>query len=422
MSRYSVGQAGFKTQTGLLLDSPDTARVSTATGVPSPVLNTHYSNDTTVAFADLPQSIRVDIEAADNDRITLTIPLAAAVDITGYETLNFAFYMPDQQTVTEYKKTTNTGLETILYISDDTGATSETIANNVFAQHIGEGWCLLTFDLSDFSGGALDKTSIDWFRFTFSNENDDGEGRTIYYGGLFAGYRQRAKLVISFDDGYDDHFAEAYGYMNPLGLKGACLINSDSIDTATYMTSANLRTLDAAGWDLLNHGSNHDGMVTGAATYEADVITGKNFLAGITSQASNIFGVAGGQYTNEGTQILKQQGYQYIRGINSGYCNFSQGLVSRYNFPSKILQNTDTFTGTAKPYLDDLISKGVCGSLYIHKLEASGGSNSFAIAEFQATIDYIYQLKQRGQVDVVTFSELFELEDTRTPITRTYTP
>lgn len=401
----------YRTRTGLVLDEPNTSRM-TATGVPSPVVNVNFTNDTSIKFGNQSQSVRINIGSASADRITVTIPLAAAVDITGYETFNIALYMPDQKTCEEYKNeviTPGTGLSTILYFSADNGATSFTVINSVVSQNLGEGWSLLTFNLTELSG-AINKTNINWLRFTFRNDNNDGSGRVMYYGGLFAGYRQRPKLSITFDDGYDDHYTEGYGYMQPLGLKGCCLINAFHIDDANYCTSAQLQTMYANGWDMINHGGDdHLGMITGAAGWQTSVQNGKDFLASLGfTRGANIFGPAGGQYSNAGVQTLKDLGYDFVRGITKGYANFSAGVfVNRYNFPSRNLQNTDTFAAVAKPYIDNLIRNGVSGSLYIHELKAAGGSNAYAIAQFQLTIDYILLKQQQGELDVVTLSELY---------------
>ena len=82
-------------------------------------------------------------------------------------------------------------------------------------------------------------------------------GHRLRLYSVLANLRARPKIVISFDDGNDNIYANAYPAMLAAGVPGTCYINSNVIGNSGKMTVANLNTLYANGWDIANHTSDH---------------------------------------------------------------------------------------------------------------------------------------------------------------------
>jgi peptidoglycan/xylan/chitin deacetylase (PgdA/CDA1 family) len=82
-------------------------------------------------------------------------------------------------------------------------------------------------------------------------------GHRLRLYSILANLRARPKIVISFDDGNDSVFSDAYPAMLAAGVPGTCYINSNVVGNAGKMTVANLNTLYAQGWDIANHTADH---------------------------------------------------------------------------------------------------------------------------------------------------------------------
>jgi peptidoglycan/xylan/chitin deacetylase (PgdA/CDA1 family) len=90
-----------------------------------------------------------------------------------------------------------------------------------------------------------------------------------------------ALITITFDDGWKTTITNAYPVLRDLGLKGNLAINSQPIDEhwSSYMTLADLNTLWAAGWKIVNHSVSHADLTTlGIAAMEREIRDNKAWL------------------------------------------------------------------------------------------------------------------------------------------------
>lgn len=128
---------------------------------------------------------------------------------------------------------------------------------------------IMWLNKSDFSVGAgtptwdnIARMEISWRKTTRTTTVVPLD---ITINGLAYGARhQTPTLIWTFDDGDLAQYSEAYlGTTNPAscmsayGWPGTAYINSSNIGTSGKMTVANLRTLEAAGWDICSHTHSH---------------------------------------------------------------------------------------------------------------------------------------------------------------------
>jgi peptidoglycan/xylan/chitin deacetylase (PgdA/CDA1 family) len=64
-------------------------------------------------------------------------------------------------------------------------------------------------------------------------------------------------FVLTFDDGWEDGYTYAFPIMRGFGFVGTFFMISSRIDTEDCLTTAEMRTLEAAGNEIGNHTENH---------------------------------------------------------------------------------------------------------------------------------------------------------------------
>jgi peptidoglycan/xylan/chitin deacetylase (PgdA/CDA1 family) len=199
-------------------------------------------------------------------------------------------------------------------------------------------------------------------------------------------------VMISLDDGRSSVYTEAFAYMKTKKAKGTAFVISGNVDTATYITSAQIQEMNAAGWLMGNH--SNDGTVLTSlsqANAQANLVTCKNFLSALGC-TRGIYHVAypGGNSSETVRAALAAE------SMLSGRMNWvdtfpavSEDLWYTYgcNFPAY-----NTSLATVKALVDSAVSdKRVCG-LGFHELVSSPAATQWKISDFQALIDYIKTL------------------------------
>ena len=64
-------------------------------------------------------------------------------------------------------------------------------------------------------------------------------------------------IVISFDDGVNTDYTEAYAYMSNKGMLGTSFLNTNVIDTGDRLTWTQIHEMYNNGWDFQCHGHTH---------------------------------------------------------------------------------------------------------------------------------------------------------------------
>ena len=69
---------------------------------------------------------------------------------------------------------------------------------------------------------------------------------------------------------------------------------------------------------------------------------------------------------------------------------------------------TGTTLQAVKNHIDKCIKHGVTAVIYGHMLAAAAASETWAIADWQALIDYVVLLRNQGLIDPVSLDEWWE--------------
>ena len=294
------------------------------------------------------------------------------------------------------------------------------------ANHFPEvGWNCLIFPWDDGTDPTTDRSTINTIDVRIEDVGDGDEAVNIWLDSIYYNVKVRPKLIISFDDAVVEHKDEAYDYMQPLGLVGSCSIPKDNVDSgATKLTSSDIDTMYANGWEFVCHGVDNSDTVI---SYSGDMVAyvamqdeSREFLRSSGWQGSENFIVwTGCGTTNEAIAAVTAAGFTGARRCetdtgddsfataghpnNKGLIGYNPyALVGRiHNFGDTVADNTD--------YVDKLISSGTCGQLIFHAIDAGASTgNDITVTDFQAVIDHIADKVSKGLIDVVTFKQYTE--------------
>ncbi len=228
------------------------------------------------------------------------------------------------------------------------------------------------------------------------------------------------KIVITFDDGAESIYLNAYPIMKQYGIKGTVFINTAYIGTPWYMTLAELQELHNAGWTIASHANEHIDLTTLSRTAKvSEVQTAITWLNNNGfSDGAYYFASPYGAYNDELLGVLRELGVLIHRTINEGYIT---------NPPADLLQLPDKeingITGyhtldQAKSIVDGAISANTTAMILLHEIVASNPNDwQWTISNFSGLIQYISQIG----VKTLTVNEWYH-EVAGNPVTDTTAP
>jgi len=216
---------------------------------------------------------------------------------------------------------------------------------------------------------------------------------------------QTPRCLIMFDDACDDVYTEAFAYMNPRGLKGTIFVVPSLVGTSGYCTLAQLEEMYEAGWSIANHTYSHQNLSTLSYNQIVDQIgrcTDWLISHGFTRGAYHLAYPYGG-YNDNVFAAMDALGIKTGRSVLS--LRLQNAPVDNYKIlMSRALDNASSLSTIKSLFIDRAISWGQTAFLHGHKLEAAAGTNTWAISDFQALIDYIIARR----LPCVTIDEWYE--------------
>ncbi|QQG50299.1 MAG: polysaccharide deacetylase family protein [Candidatus Berkelbacteria bacterium] len=109
-------------------------------------------------------------------------------------------------------------------------------------------------------------------------------------------------IVLTFDDGYEDHFTTALPILQELNYTATFFIVKNFIGRPGYLSAAQISMLQDAGMEIGGHSTNHANL--SKMTYEKAVADISSSLAG----RDNVFSYPSGQYTYETLDVVSGLG------------------------------------------------------------------------------------------------------------------
>ncbi len=254
------------------------------------------------------------------------------------------------------------------------------------------------------TGGMTWNDTITRCRIRFNN--DHGVNPTLTYDSIYTGGDFQPAILLEFDDGWDGVINHAYPSMQALHTRATASIVADFIGSAGYMTLANLQTLDAAGWAVINHTESHTYLNSQTeAQQEAAISACDTALATMSTPRRKHVTYPNGLWNADTYTALAALGMQTGRTIVEGNISL---LPPAHNYELRIRQIYNTTSlATAKGYVDSVKTRSEVAIFLFHQLVVeSPGGNEWTQANYDALVNYIVD---QG-VPIITRHDLYELQ------------
>ncbi len=158
-------------------------------------------------------------------------------------------------------------------------------------------------------------------------------------------------IVLTFDDGYDDAFTTALPTLQKYHFIGTFFIVKNFIDKTGYVSSDDLKKMNAAGMELGAHSQNHINLATAPLAKQKEEIEG-------SKQISPVFAYPAGKYTADTINLVHQAGYICAVTTHSGMANehslpyeLPRVRVSGSDTLNRFIQNVTAVKHTVQPKL-----------------------------------------------------------------------
>jgi peptidoglycan/xylan/chitin deacetylase (PgdA/CDA1 family) len=215
-------------------------------------------------------------------------------------------------------------------------------------------------------GKQLDALKADgWTSITFA---DVANGRV-----------PEKSVILTFDDGYDDAFTNAFPELQKRGMKGVFYIVSGFVGQPGYANWEQLRAMQAAGMELGAHTTDHRDLATMPADQQRmEIDESITAIRDNTGTSVVTFAYPSGKYNDETLQAMRDSGVFFSVTTQLGVADFAGDTA----------QLRRVRAGEASVFPKDL--DGLNGNPYV-----SGGVPVFAPQQYPAYTKRYYRSKYR---------------------------
>lgn len=278
------------------------------------------------------------------------------------------------------------------------------------------GWHFIDTQPDAWTGGTPTDFTITQQDFKIRCAPQASTAAVCYFDSIEVSQTNRAKLILTYDDSYAGPWTDAFGvqYANGLGLKANFAITANQVDlNATWLTSAQMSAIYAAGNDFCTHGQHGAlGVATnGANAVLDDILFNRDFLEvrGYT-RASRFYVYPNGVYQQFAgdrwiLDQLKIAGMVAARGTMSPITMQPKvGSQNLFQLPHIGMQAADA-PATVLANVDLLIRRGQTAFLMFHDIVAAGATaTQVNSADHKTVIDGLALRVRQGSLDVPSLS------------------
>lgn len=137
-------------------------------------------------------------------------------------------------------------------------------------------------------------------------------------------------IVITFDDGYKDNYENALPVLKEFGFKATVFVITCQTDDSTdFMTSAQLKEMNANGIDIECHTVTHPHLKE--LSYDkqlTELKASKEKLEKMLNKKIDYIAYPYGSYNNDTVKLTKSLGYKMAFTTNEGQANKDQGIFT----------------------------------------------------------------------------------------------
>jgi peptidoglycan/xylan/chitin deacetylase (PgdA/CDA1 family) len=126
-------------------------------------------------------------------------------------------------------------------------------------------------------------------------------------------------VILSFDDGWENQYQYAFPLLQKYGFTGTFYVVSGYLDHQNFMTTAQLKTMMAAGMVIGGHSRTHPTLAgLGSTRLHDEVASSKAWLEDRLGVAIDSFAYPYGSYSAATVAAVKAAGYRTARTVDTG--------------------------------------------------------------------------------------------------------
>jgi len=130
-------------------------------------------------------------------------------------------------------------------------------------------------------------------------------------------------VCITFDDGYENNYTNAYPVLKGLGFPATIFIISNFINLPTYLTTGEIKEMSDDGIEIGSHTKAHYWLGKTAAGADLklakkEIAESKKALEDITGKKVDLFCYPGGGFTKDTRQLVIDAGYKAAAATSPG--------------------------------------------------------------------------------------------------------
>ncbi|MCK5180799.1 MAG: polysaccharide deacetylase family protein [Candidatus Omnitrophica bacterium] len=148
----------------------------------------------------------------------------------------------------------------------------------------------------------------------------------------------RKTAVITFDDGYENNYTEAFRILKKYGFPATIFVSTDKVGTEGRLTWAQMKEMLASGIDIGSHTQTEAYLPDALVEQQRrEIVVSKSILEQNLGITVDHFAYPIGGFSEGIKQIVKEAGYKSACATNRGYDRFNKDVfeLNRVRFSDK---------------------------------------------------------------------------------------
>lgn len=244
----------------------------------------------------------------------------------------------------------------------------------------------------------------------------DANPTTVWFGGVGFMPGDRAKCIVTLDDGYDEQYSFARVQAQTYGIPLSFGIDCGLAEGVGYMTRANLLALMADPlFCLVNHGKNNQGYDSiGLTAYLATLAECDAYLSALgVGQSRKHHPLVQSQFDTTLLDALRSLGYLTARaGVSTGTRYWQDKTIRlgdkrAFDMTGAASLTTGTTLANVQTYVSDAILNQRTIFLIGHRFDVAAGTDQWAEADFTSLMAWLAARKNAGLLDCLRWDEWY---------------
>lgn len=317
----------------------------------------------------------------------------------------------------------------VLYLSNDTGLSNNfslpLSVSNPVAGLSNQGWVFYQWHRDNSTVGAGSPSWLtDFTRIRHLPSTGNGSTGIIYFDQHYYDGYQHPVIPWIFEGAAGTHYSVVFAAFTAFGLTGTLAIPTGLVDTSTFLTTAQIDEMYAAGWDVI-HMSDTTTALTGlsVAASEARLGTAETFMTTKgwtrTPKVIALPGISFTTHRSDANLITALTNRGYFAAINkwsdgtSGVTTNAQSIdphygisLNPYRVPAWRAENPDTLAEHRLHY-GAAIAGGGPRIFRTGGIEAAPSSGEMASADFATMLGELAIKHHANTLSVLTWRKFY---------------